>query len=378
MQRIDLESQTYTAPPPDSFDDLAVKSVRNKKESRLTELSQGGGCGCKIEPAALHAILAKVPKRGEIKELLVGIENSDDAAIYQINEEQALVVTNDFFTATIDDPYTFGRVAAANALSDIYAMGGTPMLANAIVGFPVNKLSLETMQEIMHGGVDVCHDAGIPLAGGHSIDNPQPVFGLAAIGTIHPRRVKKNSDARVGDLVILTKPLGIGIMASAFKMDVISNEGYQEFVRHMTMLNKPGSWLGSQDGVHAMTDVTGFGLAGHLLEMAQGAHVHIEIDTAKVPVMKDAWMHVVEGVVPSGAYRNMHSYGESIRFGEQWDIDQQLIFTDPQTNGGLLVTVSPELAEGYVEELRKLGYSDVCIIGQVKPQDEANIPIAFI
>lgn len=378
MQRIDLENQTYTTPPPDTFEDLAVKPSTNKKESRLTELSHGGGCGCKIEPAALHTILAKVPKRGLSKELLVGIEHSDDAAIYQISDEQALVFTNDFFTATIDDPYTFGRVAAANALSDIYAMGGTPMLANAIVGFPVNKLSMETMQEIMHGGVDVCHDAGIPLAGGHSIDNPQPVFGLAAIGSIHPKSIKKNSDAKVGDLIILTKPLGIGIMASAFKMDLISNEAYQEFVKHMTMLNKPGGWLGSQAGVHAMTDVTGFGLAGHLLEMAKGAHVHIEIDTSKVPVMKDAWSYVVEGVVPGGAYRNMHSYGESLKFAQQWDIDQQLIFTDPQTNGGLLVTVAPEYAEHYVEELRQRGYADVCIIGQVKAQDEAAIPVTFM
>ena len=377
MERFDMDA-VCTVSPNGAFDSTASTVSENRKDVRLTEISHGGGCGCKIDPASLHQILAKVPRSAQFEELLVGIENSDDAAVYQINEDQALVFTNDFFTATVDDPYTYGRIAAANALSDIYAMGGEPMLANAIVGFPVNLLSMEAMQEIMHGGVDVCKEAGIPLAGGHSIDNPQPVFGLAAIGMVHPSRVKTNSAAKPGDVLILTKPLGIGIMASAFKLDRISKQGYKLFVDIITMLNKPGGWLGKQPGVNAMTDVTGFGLAGHLLEMAKGAKVCMEIDTASVPVIDEAWKHVVEGIVPGGAYRNMHGYGEDLSFSDQWDMDHQLVFSDPQTNGGLLVTVEPEYAAEYVAELQTMGYPEVAIIGQVKEEGYQTHPVSFL
>ena len=335
------------------------------KPVRLTELSHGGGCGCKIDPASLHEILAKVPKTHITPDLIVGIEHSDDAAVFRISDDTALVFTNDFFTATVDDPYIYGRIAAANALSDIYAMGGTPIMANAIVGFPVNTLDMECMQEIMHGGVDVCRDANIPLSGGHSIDNPQPIFGLAAVGKVHPTRVKTNSGARVGDILLLTKPLGIGVMASAFKLNLISPEGYKEFVDTITMLNKPGAWLGEQEGVHAMTDITGFGLAGHLLEMARGAQVRMELDLNSIPVIEEAWTHVVEGVVPGGAYRNMHSYGDELQF-EDGDLDRQLIYSDPQTNGGLLVSVHPDMAEEYKECLEDMGYEHVAIVGEVK------------
>lgn len=377
MERFDIDTVS-TVPTSGLFNGPTSTPTETKKEVRLTEISHGGGCGCKIDPAALHQILAKVPRSSQLKELLVGIENSDDAAVYQINEEQALVFTNDFFTATVDDPYTYGRIAAANALSDVYAMGGEPMLANAIVGFPVNTLSMECMQEIMHGGVDVCKEAGIPLAGGHSIDNPQPVFGLAVVGMIHPDKIKTNSAAKVGDVLILTKPLGIGIMASAFKLDMISKKGYQLFVENITMLNKPGGWLGKQAGVHAMTDITGFGLAGHLLEMAKGAKVCMEIDAESVPVIAEAWKHVVEGVVPGGAYRNMHSYGEELSFSDKWDMDRQLVFSDPQTNGGLLVSADPEYAEEYVSSLQDMGYAEVTIIGQVKDVQHHKHPVTFL
>lgn len=336
-----------------------------RKSVRLTELSHGGGCGCKIDPASLHEILAKVPKTHISPDLIVGIEHSDDAAVFRISDDTALVFTNDFFTATVDDPYIYGRIAAANALSDIYAMGGTPLMANAIVGFPVNTLDMECMQDIMRGGVDVCRDANIPLSGGHSIDNPQPIFGLAAVGKVHPTRVKTNSGARVGDLLLLTKPLGIGVMASAFKLNVISPEGYQEFVNTITLLNKPGAWLGEQEGVHAMTDITGFGLAGHLLEMAKGAQVRMELNLNSIPVIEEAWTHVIEGVVPGGAYRNMHSYGDELLFEEE-DIDRQLIYTDPQTNGGLLVSAHPDMAEEYQKCLEDMGYEHVAIVGEVK------------
>ncbi len=332
---------------------------------RLTSLSRGGGCGCKIEPAALHAILAKVPKQFSNPSLLVGIENSDDAAVFQINEQQALVFTNDFFTATVDDPYTYGRIAAANSLSDIYAMGGDPILANAIVGFPVDKLSVESMQEIMRGGVDVCSEANVPLAGGHSIDNPQPIFGLAAVGIVRPDLVKTNAGSEVGDVLLLTKPLGIGIMATAFKMDVITSEGYLKFIENITLLNKSGSWIGKQAGVRAMTDVTGFGLAGHLLEMATGSHTRMLINTKSVPVIEEAWAFVEAGVVPSGAYRNMHSYGDSIRFEDEWNIDHQLVFTDPQTNGGLLISVDPAQVNFITRNLKERFDCDAAVIGEV-------------
>lgn len=376
MESYDIDA--VCAVPTANLFEPSYDSDSQHKRVRLTEISHGGGCGCKIDPASLSQILAKVPKTGHMKELLVGIENSDDAAVYQINEDQALVFTNDFFTATVDDPYIYGRIAAANALSDIYAMGGEPMLANAIVGFPVNVLSMDDMQEIMRGGVDVCKEAGIPLAGGHSIDNPQPVFGLAAIGMVHPGKIKTNSAARVGDVLILTKPLGIGIMASAFKIDAITRRGYQQFVEQITMLNKPGAWLGQQNGVHAMTDITGFGLAGHLLEMASGANVCIEVDTDSVPIIDEALTHVVEGIVPGGAYRNMHSYGDKLSFDEKWDMDHQLIFSDPQTNGGLLVTVDPKYAADYVSSLQEMGYGSVSIIGQVKEAGYHKHQVNFI
>ncbi len=252
------------------------------------------------------------------------------------------------------------------------------LLANAIVGFPVNILSIDCMQEIMRGGVDVCKEAGIPLAGGHSIDNPQPVFGLAVIGMVHPAMVKTNSGAKPGDVLILTKPLGVGIMASAFKLDKISKQGYQQFVDIITMLNKAGGWLGKQAGVNAMTDVTGFGLAGHLLEMAKGAKVCMEIDTVSVPVIEEAWRHVVEGIVPGGAYRNMHGYSDDLYFSEQWDMDRQLVFSDPQTNGGLLVSVEADYASEYVAILQQMGYPEVAIIGQVKVAGDHMHPVIFL
>lgn len=356
----------------------SAESSEKPKAPRLTEMSSGGGCGCKVDPAALSEMLSAVPQTSFSKDLLVGIENSDDAAVYKINAEQAVIITNDFFTSIVDDPYMFGKIAAANSLSDVYAMGGSPFMATAIAGFPVNELSMSDRQEIMRGGVDVCKEADIPLAGGHTIDNPQPIFGLAVVGLIHPNNIKTNSSARVGDVLILTKPLGIGIMASAFKLDVISSKGYQDFVKNILILNKPGAWLGKQLGVNAMTDITGFGLAGHLVEMAKGANVRFEIDTTNVPVMEEALNHVVEGVVPSGAYRNMSSYGHDLGFSDEWDSDHQLIFSDPQTNGGLLVSVEPSYAEHYVSKLNEMGYDDVCIIGCVKSSDKNQPLISFL
>jgi selenide,water dikinase len=331
----------------------------------LTKYSHGGGCGCKIDPAALHEILAKVPRFAENANLLVGIESSDDAAVYRINDQQAIIITNDFFTPIVDDAYAFGRIAATNSISDVYAMGGTPIVAVSIVGFPVNKLPLHVMQDIMRGGVETCMDAGIPLAGGHSIDNEEPVFGLCVLGLVHPDRIKPNSGAKVGDVLITTKPLGVGILSTAVKVQTITPAGYEKVIRTMSTLNKPGAWLGSQAGVHALTDITGFGLAGHALEMARGAGTSIIIDVAKVPVMEEAWDLATEGVVPGGAYRNLAAYGSAIKFDCDLSTDHQLIFTDPQTSGGLLMAVAPEAVDEIVTYLRQSQCLTADVIGRV-------------
>lgn len=344
---------------------------------RLTSFSASGGCGCKIDPTALQQILEKVPKQWSQPDLLVGIENNDDAAVMRINEHESLIFSSDFSTPLVDDPYIYGRIAAANSLSDIYAMGADPLIANAIVGFPVNQLPMDSMQEIMRGAVEVCQDAGIPLAGGHSIDNPQPIFGLSVIGKAQTHLVKTNVGARAGDVLILTKPLGIGILASAIKTETIRPRAYEKFIRHITQLNKPGSWLGKQRDVHALTDVTGFGLAGHLFEMAKGGRVRMIIKSSDVPVMDEAWALVEEGVVPSGAYRNMHSYGDSLLFEDEWNIDHQLVFTDPQTNGGLLMAASADKANMYVEKLKELGFAETAVIGHVTTLDGTDAPVVF-
>lgn len=344
---------------------------------KLTAFSHAGGCGCKIDPAALTQILAKVPRQWNQPALLVGIENNDDAAVFRLNDHESLVFTTDFSSPIVDDPFTYGRIAAANALSDVYAMGAQPLMANAIVGFPVNQLTIETMQEIMRGAVEVCREAAIPLVGGHSIDNPQPIFGLAVVGLGHTALIKTNAGARVGDLLLLTKPLGIGILASAIKLGTISPAAYEKFVRATTKLNMPGAWLGQQAGVHAITDVTGFGLAGHLLEMAKGAGVHVEIDMAAVPVLEEAWSLVKEGICPGGAYRNMHSYGDALRFADEWNIDDQLIFTDPQTNGGLLISVQANKAPTFVTKLKEFGFLDTAIIGRVVRAHGTEAPVRF-
>lgn len=344
---------------------------------KLTEYSQSGGCGCKIDPTTLQQILEKVPKQWSHPGLLVGIEHSDDAAVMKINDHQSVVFSSDFSSPIVDDPYTYGQISAANALSDIYAMGADPIIANALVGFPVNQLPMETMQEIMHGAVATCRQAGVPLAGGHSIDNPQPIFGLSVVGLVHTSLFKTNAGAKVGDVLILTKPLGIGILASAIKTRVITPACYEKFVFAATQLNTPGSWLGRQEGVHALTDVTGFGLAGHLIEMAKGAKVRMEIDTGSVPVIEEAWSLVKEGQVPGAAYRNMHSYGDSLDFADEWNIDDQLVFTDPQTNGGLLMSVDGRIADSCVAKLKELGFMDTAIIGRVVKARGEKFPVSF-
>ncbi len=326
---------------------------------KLTQFSHGGGCGCKISPAVLKEILAQSPLSALPKELLVGTETSDDAAVYQINAEQAIVATTDFFTPIVDDPRDFGRIAAANALSDVYAMGGKPIFALAVVGMPLAKLPVEVIREILAGGAEICAKVGIPIAGGHSIDVAEPIYGLVALGLVHPARVKKNSDARDGDILILGKPLGIGILSAALKKGLLTSAGYAEMMRLTTQLNTPGTALSGMAGVHAVTDVTGFGLAGHLLEICRGSALAAEVDFASLPLIAEALKRVQEGICTGASTRNWSSFGSDVELdGEEW---QQKLITDPQTSGGLLVACAPESVIDVMSEFERDGFSPAVI-----------------
>lgn len=328
---------------------------------KLTQFSHGGGCGCKISPAVLKEILDQTPLSALPRELLVGTETSDDAAVYQINAEQAIVATTDFFTPIVDDPRDFGRIAAANALSDVYAMGGKPIFALAVVGMPLNKLPVEVIREILAGGAEICARAGIPIAGGHSIDVAEPIYGLVALGLVHPQRVKKNSDARAGDILILGKPLGIGILSAALKKGLLSDGGYEEMMRLTTQLNTPGTALSGLAGVHAVTDVTGFGLAGHLLEICRGAALGAEVDFASLPLIEEAVKLVQEGISTGASARNWASYGLEVELpadAEEW---QQKLITDPQTSGGLLVACAAETVLDVMNEFARDGFAPAVI-----------------
>jgi len=340
--------------------------VHDQEQARkLTSFAHGGGCGCKVEPAELKRILKHIPTLEPHPNLIVGVENSDDAAVYQLSVDQALVFTNDFQTPIIDDPYLFGCAAAANALSDVYAMGGAPIMATAIAGFPIHEVKTEELQNIMRGGIDTCTSAGVPLAGGHTIENPHPIFGLAVVGTVHPKKIKTNSGSRPGDKIIITKPLGIGVLASALRIDLLNDTEYQLFVKTITDINTAGGWLGDMEEVHGLTDITGFGLAGHLVEMAEGARARMIVDTDSVPVYAAAETLARDGVFPGGAYRNMDAYNTRLSFGDDWDIDRQLVFTDPQTNGGLLISADPDAVDDLLSRLREHGCEEATVIGEV-------------
>ncbi|MDD5176978.1 MAG: selenide, water dikinase SelD [Sterolibacterium sp.] len=328
---------------------------------KLTQFSHGGGCGCKISPAILAGILDNTPLRIMPPELLVGTETSDDAAVYQLNAEQAIIATTDFFTPIVDDPRDFGRIAAANALSDIYAMGGRPIFALAVVGMPLDKLPLEVIREILAGGDEICVRAGIPIAGGHSIDVVEPIYGLVGIGIVHPRHVKRNSGARNGDLLILGKPLGIGILSAALKKGLLSAEGYAQMIALTTKINTPGAALAALEGVHAMTDVTGFGLAGHLLEICRGSKLHAQLEFARLPLIAEAVKLAREGIATGASARNWSGYGHNVSLpavSSEW---QQKLLTDPQTSGGLLVACAPECADKVLAEFRDEGFQPALI-----------------
>jgi len=344
-------------------------------QPRLTSLSHGGGCGCKIAPGVLSEILKGTAGMPIPKELLVGIETADDAAVYQLNDEQALIATTDFFMPIVDDPFDFGRIAATNAISDVYAMGGTPILALALVGMPINVLSTETIGKILEGGASVCRAAGIPIAGGHTIDSVEPIYGLVALGLVHPKRVKRNADARAGDVLVLGKPLGVGVLSAALKKDALPPEGYAQMIANTTKLNTPGPELAALPGVHALTDVTGFGLAGHALELARGADCTVRLNWAQVPLLAGVRELAAQGMVTGASGRNWAGYGADVQLPAGFDPTAQALLTDPQTSGGLLVSCAPESVAEVLAVFQRHGFDRAAVIGEVQPAGERRLVI---
>jgi selenide,water dikinase len=332
---------------------------------RLTSLSHGGGCGCKIAPGVLAEILKDTAKMPVPKELLVGIETADDAAVYRLNDEQALIATTDFFMPIVDDPFDFGRIAATNAISDVYAMGGRPILALALVGMPINVLPLSTIGRILEGGEAVCRDAGIPIAGGHTIDSVEPIYGLVVLGLVHPRNVKRNADAKPGDVLVLGKPLGIGVLSAALKKDALTPDGYARMIASTTKLNKPGAELAELPGVHALTDITGFGLAGHALELARGAKATVTIDWAEVPLLSGVRELASQGLVTGASGRNWAGYGREVTLPPAFGDADRALLTDPQTSGGLLVSCEPASADAVLGVFRRSGFDAAAVVGSV-------------
>jgi selenide,water dikinase len=332
---------------------------------KLTSFSHGGGCGCKIAPGVLSEILKNSNGFPVPKELLVGIETADDAAVYKLNEEQALIATTDFFMPIVDDPYDFGRIAATNAISDVYAMGGTPIMALALVGMPINKLPVETIGQIIKGGESICAEAGIPIAGGHTIDSVEPIYGLVVMGLIHPSKVKRNADAKAGDVLVLGKPLGVGVLSAALKKGKLDDEGYQAMIANTTKLNKPGKALSELAGVHAMTDVTGFGLLGHLLELARGAKLEAHLDMAAIPLLPGVEQLAQDGYFTGASGRNWEAYGKDVQLAETITPAQHSLLTDPQTSGGLLVSCDAGSVEEVLALFRDQGFGEAAVIGRM-------------
>jgi selenide,water dikinase len=332
---------------------------------KLTSFSHGGGCGCKIAPGVLSEILKNSGNFPIPKELMVGIETADDAAVYRLNDTQALIATTDFFMPIVDDAFDFGRIAATNAISDVYAMGGTPIMALALVGMPINQLPLETIGDVIRGGQSVCADAGIPIAGGHTIDSVEPIYGLVVLGLVHPDRVKRNADARAGDVLILSKPLGVGILSAALKKDVLDADGYAAMIENTTKLNKPGQALAAMDGVHALTDITGFGLLGHLLELARGASLAAELDMASIPLLPNVEQLARDGFITGASGRNWDAYGKDVTLDATIAPHQQALLTDPQTSGGLLVSVAPSQVDAVLALFADGGFHDAKVIGRM-------------
>ena len=342
---------------------------------RLTSLAHGGGCGCKLAPAVLQELLSGVPQMQAFPDLLVGSETADDAAVLKLTDDLALVATTDFFMPVVDDPYQFGRIAATNALSDVYAMGGKPVLALAVLGMPLGKIATETVQQILAGGAEVCRTAGIPVAGGHSIDSPEPIYGLVALGTVHPDRVLRNTGARAGDVLVLTKGIGVGVFSAALKQERLLPRHYQVMLDSTTRLNAVGRALAGMPGVHAMTDVTGFGVLGHCLEMCRGSALRATLRWSDVPVVEGALELAQDGVGTGAAKRNWDSYGAAVACPAGMPNWQRGLLCDPQTSGGLLVAVAPDGADAVLDHVRRAGFAQAAAIGTMW-DGEAGIEVA--
>ncbi len=334
-------------------------------EPRLTALSHGGGCGCKIAPGVLAQILEGTTALPVPPELLVGIETADDAAVWKLNDEQALIATTDFFMPIVDDPFDFGRIAATNAISDVYAMGGKPIMALALVAMPIGVLSPKTIARVLEGGASVCRAAGIPIAGGHTIDSAEAIYGLVAIGLVHPSRVRRNAGAKPGDVLVLGKPLGVGVYSTALKKGELDADGYKLLIDTTTKLNTPGPDLAALDSVHALTDVTGFGLAGHVLEMARGARCTVELDWASVPMLPAARAMAQRGFITGASARNWEAYGDEVILPTGFSSVEQALLSDPQTSGGLLVTCDPAAEGAVLEVFKRHGFADAARVGRV-------------
>ncbi|MBV8665436.1 MAG: selenide, water dikinase SelD [Burkholderiaceae bacterium] len=336
------------------------------QEIKLTSFSHGGGCGCKIAPGVLAEILKNSKGFPVPKELMVGIETSDDAAVYKLNDEQALIATTDFFMPIVDDPFDFGRIAATNAISDVYAMGGTPIMALALLGMPIDKLPLDVIGKILQGGETICAEAGIPIAGGHTIDSVEPIYGLVVMGLVHPSRVKRNADAKAGDKLIFGKALGVGVLSAALKKNALSADGYASMIANTTKLNKPGKALADLPGVHALTDVTGFGLLGHLLELARGAGLTATLDLPRIPLLPGVAQLAEQGYVTGASGRNWAAYGRDVTLAESVTPVQRALLTDPQTSGGLLVSCDAAAVEEVLALFRREGFGEAAVIGEMQ------------
>lgn len=348
----------------------------SRSEPPLTSLAHGGGCGCKIAPDLLSRMLAAMPAARPFENLLVGAETSDDAAVWRLNETQALVATTDFFMPMVDDPFDFGRIAATNALSDVYAMGATPILALALVGMPVKILSAETIGRVLQGGAEVCAAAGVPVAGGHSIDSVEPIYGLVALGLVHPDRVLTNRGARDGDVLILTKPLGVGVLSAAFKHGRLHAEGYAALIDSTTRLNTLGARLPEVEGIHAVTDVTGFGLLGHALEMARGADLGVEL-WADGPALLTGVADLAQSGVRTGAStRNWAAYGAEVDLPQGFADWRRDLLTDPQTSGGLLIAVAEVQADAVLALATADGFRHAAIVGRVTGTGRGRVRVA--
>ena len=333
---------------------------------RLSSMAHGGGCGCKLSPAVLSTLLSNMDVTPSFKQLLVGTETGDDAAVWQVDERTCLISTTDFFMPMVDDPRDFGRIAATNAISDIYAMGGRPIFALAILGMPLGKIAPERVREILDGGREVCLAAGIPVAGGHSIDTPEPIYGLAVNGICTPSELRRNCDAKAGDVMILTKPVGVGIYSAAFKKEALSPADYADMLATMTTLNQIGAELGKDSGVHAMTDVTGFGVLGHALGMARGSGLRFVLRSEAIPLLPRAIELAQQGFVTGASGRNWESYGAAVALAPDCPLWRRQLLTDPQTSGGLLVGCAPERADALLRTIRDAGYCSASIIGEMR------------